>query len=639
MALAVLAVVTFSVFYPSLKCTFTNWDDGTYVTEDPMIWKLNGNSIKEIFSTPISLNYHPLTMLSLAIDYKFGKLDPYRYHLNNVLIHILNVLLVFIFIRMFMEAYNRKSISENFRPNSFNIALIVSAFFGIHPMHVESVTWAAERKDVLYVFFFFLSLIFYLRYLDSKKLLFMIWCFLFFVCSCLSKGMGVVLPVILILIDWFLADTVTIKQLFQNFIKKAHFFAASLIFGVISFKIQSQGAIAAMGTFSLFQRLTFGCYGFIMYIYRLFLPIHLSAFYPYPFTDAQGNIPAIYYTSPFIVLFIALAVIFILRKNQNVGRVLAFGFSFYFITVVLVLQFLSVGSVIMADRYSYLSYVGLFFMVGYFFEYVRKYFSPSISTLFAGALIVSAGIFSYLTHERTKVWTNAETLWTDAMAQFPFIEIAYENRGIYYKDHNELDKMLVDYEFVTQKLNSKNEKIWSNLGNLYGLQKKFDKSLNAYSKAIEYNPTNASTYLNRAITLSMMGQYPQSIPDYDKAVELDPKVALTYKNRAYTLLQLGQFDKSISDYDKALELYPYDTLSYLNRGISKFDAKKFPEAIEDFKKFISLSPNNPQAYYNASIACKNINRYSEALQYAQMAQKLGQQISPDYMNELQTKAK
>src|ERR1035437_3533456 len=300
--------------------------------------------------------------------------------------------------------------------------------------------------------------------------------------------MGVVLPVVLVLIDWFYGKAKTLKQIFQSVIKKTHFFVVSVVFGVVAFEIQSHGAIAAMGTFTLFQRLTFGCYGFIMYIYKLVIPINLSAFYPYPFTDAQGNIPTIYYASPFIVFGIAIVVFFILRKNETFGKVIVFGFAFYFITVALVLQFLSVGSVIMADRYAYASYTGIFFIIGFSFEYVRKYFSSSISTLFAGVLFASAVYFSYLTHERAKVWTNAETLWTDAMNQFPFIEIAYENRGIYYKDHNELDKMQKDYEIITGIDQSKiklaptgNEKIWSNLGNLYGLQQKFDKSLDAYS--------------------------------------------------------------------------------------------------------------------------------------------------------------
>ena len=642
---AAISILTLIAFYPSLKCEFTNWDDGTYVTQNPMIWKLDGASLKEIFTTPVSLNYHPLTMLSLAVDYSFDQLNPYYYHLHNVLIHILNALLVFVFVKMLVEGYNRKAPVGIVRPNPLNVSLVTSALWAIHPMRVESVTWVAERKDVLYVFFFFLSLIFYLRYLDSKKVSFMIYCFVFFICSCLSKGMGVVLPVVLVLIDWFYGDAKTFKQIFQSTIKKAHFFLVSIAFGVVAFEIQSQGAIAAMETFAFFQRLTFGCYGFLMYLWKLLLPLNLSAFYPYPFTDAQGNIPAIYYASPFLVLFIAFVIIFVLWKKNEAGKFLVFGFSFYFIAVALVLQFVSVGSVIMADRYAYLSYTGLFFIIGYFYEWVRNKYSTTISTAFTCLLLVAVACFSYLTHERTKVWTNAKTLWTDAMNQFPFIEIAYENRGIYFKDHHQLDSMLMDYEFATQKLHSKNEKIWSNLGNLYGLlgQQKdksfFDKSLDAYSHAIELNPANASTYLNRAITFSMMGQYAKSIPDFDKSLQLAPEVALTYKNRAYTLMQLGQFAASISDYDKAIQLYEYDTLSYLNRGISKFNAKKYAESLNDFNKYISLNPNSAQAYYNASVAHKNMNQFTEALQSAQRAQKLGQKISPEYIQELELKSK
>ncbi|MFH1005719.1 MAG: tetratricopeptide repeat protein [Bacteroidota bacterium] len=503
-------------------------------------------------------------------------------------------------------------------------------------MHVESVTWIAERKDVMYGFFFLLSSIFYLKYHISKKKNALIICFIFFVCSCLSKAMGVVLPVVFILIDWFL-EKATTKELLRNTLSKIPFFLVSIAIGIIAFQIQREGAIASAETFTFFQRLTFGCYGLIMYIYKFFLPINLSTFYPYPFTDDYGNIPAIYYLSPAIVLFIAIVIFFILKKKENIGKILAFGFAFYFVTIALVLQFISVGAVIMADRYSYLSYIGLFFIVGYFFEYTGKYFSSFVSKLFAGIIIISIGIFSYLTHERTKIWTNAETLWTDVMNQFPFVEISYENRGIFYKDHNQLDKMLIDYKFVTEKLHSKNEKIWSNLGNLYGLLKQFDKSLVAYSRAIELNPKNAGTYLNRAITYSMMGQYAKAIPDYDKAIVLIPNESLTYKNRAYTLLQLGKCEQSISDYDKAIQLNEYDTLSFLNRGIAKFNAKLYNVALKDFQKYISMNPNNPQAYFNASVAAKNMELYNESLQYAERAQSLGQKIDPKYIEEIKTK--
>src|ERR1051325_1099802 len=197
-ALAILAVITFFVFSPNDNVEFTNWDDGTYVSENPMIWKLDGKAIKEIFTTPVSLNYHPLTMLSLAINYSYSGLHAKPYVITNNIIHILNVFLVFFFMQMLIVKYNQRTISS-WKPNPFNLSLIVAALFALHPMRVESVTWIAERKDVLYVFFFLLSAIFYLRWRENKKTLTHALCFIFFICSCLSKGMGVVLPAVLVL--------------------------------------------------------------------------------------------------------------------------------------------------------------------------------------------------------------------------------------------------------------------------------------------------------------------------------------------------------------------------------------------------------------------------------------------------------
>lgn len=637
LALAILCVATFIAFYPSLQCEFTNWDDGTYVTQNHTIWKLDGESIKKIFTEPVSLNYHPLTMLSLAFDYSLGGLDPYYYHLNNVFFHIINVLLVFFFVReLFL------GLQKNIRVDADVIALFTASLFAIHPMRVESVTWVAERKDVLYVMFFFLSCIAYLRYLKKQEIKFMIYAFLFFALSCLSKGMGVVLPVVLMLIDWLYGKAATPKEIWKSALNKSVFFVGALFFGVLAFKIQSQGAIAAMETFSLFQRFTFAGYGFVMYLFKMIWPVDLSAFYPYPFTDAQGNIPMIYYASPFIALALGAAAFWFYWRDKENNRVLLFGLAFYFVTVALVLQFISVGSVIMAERYTYLSYTGIFMVGGFYFDRIRATLSANAFRSAQGAWIVACVVLAWLTFDRTKVWTNAGTLWTDAMKQFPFIEIAYENRGVYYKDLYEktgkmeyLDHMLADYEFVTEKLHSKNEKIWSNLGNLYGLRKEFGKSLHAYSMAIEYNPGNASTYLNRAITYSMMGRLDSALIDFDNSIKMNSEEALAFKNRAYARMQVGRFDESVQDYNRALELFPYDTLSFLNRGIAYFNAKKFNEAIDDFNKYLGMVPNHAQTCFNISLSYKNLGRNQEALQFALRAQQLGHQVTPDYLNSLQ----
>ena len=275
-SVAVIIIVTYFVFSPSLQNDFTNWDDPTYVTDNPLVVN-NAVPVKEIFKTPVSLNYHPVTILSLAWNYQNGKLNPKGYHEENVIFHLLNTLLVFLFIFLLTR-------------RNLLMAAIVALFFGIHPMHVESVSWVSERKDVLYVFFFLAGLITYLRFLDTKRILWYILTLLLFVLSCLSKGMAVVFPVIMLLIDYLRNDKLQLKIIFN----KIPFFVLSLVFGVISFRIQSGGAIADMQVFTIFQRMMFASYGAIMYVVKFFAPVNLSAFYPYPTLDRNGNIPLPY---------------------------------------------------------------------------------------------------------------------------------------------------------------------------------------------------------------------------------------------------------------------------------------------------------------------------------------------------------
>lgn len=634
--LALILTITFVSFYPSLKCQFTNWDDNVYIEENNLIKSLSLKNIKNIFSpsNPVSLNYHPLTILSLAIDYHYSKLDAVLYHKTNLLLHLMNVLLVFFFIYQLSgnlpDSLLRR---ETNNAGKLEVAVIVALLFGIHPMRVESVTWIAERKDVLYTFFFLSALLSYLKYTQTGKWTHYALTLVLFICSVLSKAVAVVLPVVLLLIDLYQGRKINLKSL----LPKLPFFAFSLILGFIAYSIQSKESIAAFNTFTIFQRIMFACYGFIMYIVKLFLPVNLSAYYPYPFTDASGNVPVYFMIMPFIVLIIASGVAWSLKKT----KIIAFGFAFYFITAALVLQFISVGQVIMADRYSYVPYLGLFFIIGEGYRYVKSKNDRRWklwNKVFFAVLAGSAALFSYLTYERTKVWQNSETLWTDVISKYPYVETAYENRGNYYAHLNKLDDALKDYETLL-KMKTKNQKIYSNLGNIYGLRKEFDKSLNAYSQAIAMQADNPEAHLNRAITYSMMRKYPEAFADYEIAMKKLPDNIIALKNRSYTYLASGEFEKSLIDYDKLLSLYPADTLSYLNRGIVKFNMQKYRDAISDFKTFIAMKPNNPEAHYNLSVCYSKSGNYKAAYTAAVKASQLGQNVSPDYMKDLKDKAR
>jgi protein O-mannosyl-transferase len=600
----VITIVTFIVFSPSLNDGFTNWDDPVYVMGNPMVVN-NSIPLLQIFETQVAANYHPLTVLSFALNYQTGKLDPMQYHMGNVILHLLNTILVFFFIFLLTR-------------RNLLMAAIVSLFFGIHPMHVESVAWISERKDVLYVFFFLAGLITYLRYIETKKLSWYIFTLLLFILSCLSKGMAVVLPVVLLLIDYLKG----VKWERRLLIEKIPFFILSLIFGIIAFKIQQSGkAITDMKTFSIFQHLMFASYSAIMYIVKLFVPVNLLALYPYP--NITGSIPFIFYLSPFIMLAILLVLVYLFMKKQ---KEIVFGLLFYFVTVVLVLQFVSVGRVIMADRYSYLSYIGLLFIAAYLINKAWQSKSGVWAILKYPLVIIAVIVaitFSYRAYSRTQVWKNSYTLWSQDIETYPNASLAYYERAFYYHDINDTADDLSD---LNKAISSDPDfaDAYSNRGVMYLNAGKIDKAIADNTKAIILNPASAPYYLNRAVIYS--GYYNRNdlaIADYSKAIALNDTFKKAYFNRALLYVVLGKNDSALADFNKVIELDPVYEDAYTNRGLLYYKTGMNDLAMADFNKVIELNPASVNAYNDRAILKLNAGKidlaladYTKAISYA-----------------------
>lgn len=628
-----ILLLTFFTFYPSLKNGFTNWDDNIYIAENPLITSLSGDNIKKIMDTDnsVALNYHPITILSFAIDYKLSGYDPKIFHTTNLIIHLLNTALVFWFIFLLS---NKKIV----------VASIVALFFGIHPMHVESVAWISERKDVLYTFFFMASLICYYKYIyaDGKnKMLLYLFTILLFLVSVLSKAMAVVLPLILLLIDYYQGRKLDKRAILE----KLPFFLLSLFFGVLAYQIQSKGAaVAAFETFTWLQRFEFASYGLLNYIFRLFIPFQLSCFYPYP--DSQQSLPILYYVSPFIVLGLFAFILWRAGKNRNI----LFGFLFFFITIVLVLQFITVGKVIMANRYSYLSYIGLLFPIAMGYESLReqkneKFILLKKFTQFS--LIIYAVIFVFLSFQRTKVWKNSDTLWTDAIEKYPNSEV-YQSRASYLVnkaaidkgqknvEENEYDRALSDYS-KSIHLHARDASVYVGRANIYSIKGQFDSALTDYTRAIQLNDSDAPTYLNRAGAYILMKQFGKAISDYNKALSLDPNLFEARKNRSYAYTQLGDHKNSIVDLNEMIREYPDNADYYFYRSYAYYKLGDFTLALADNTISLQLNPENSTACYNRSLINRALGKYADALNDAIKAQGMGYPVDARYVNELKSK--
>ena len=573
-----ILIITCISYLPSLKNEFTNWDDPLYVIENALLNNFPGD-VKAIFSANVASNYHPLTILSYALEYKVWGLNPVPFHVDNLILHLLNTLLVFWFIFLLS---GRK----------IEVAFIVALFFGIHPMHVESVAWISARKDLLYTLFFISGLVSYYYYLhkEKNKILLYAVIFILFMLSLLSKAVAVSFPLVMFLMDIYSGRRIN-KWVF---IEKIPFLISSIIFGVVAINAQT-GAYAEHGVFSISQRFLFASYGMMDYILKFFFPINLSAFHPYP--DLLHELPNIFYLSPIV----ALIFVFGIYKSIKYTKIILFGFLFYFFSIALVLQFISVGSVLMADRYSYLPYIGLFFIIGRGYSYLHDQKEKKFVTYkYLSLIILSfyAILFSYLTFNRCKIWKNSETLWTDVIDKYGSkAETAYKNRGSYYAGIKKYDLALKDCNTYIS-LKKDDPRIYSNRGIIYSVLKNYEAAIQDYNTALAMDPNLIKDYPLRGFAYLQHGDFKKAVDDYTEVIGQAPANADAFFYRAIANFNLKGYDAASIDYTKSIELNPKNPNSYINRGMLRQEQKQYALAIEDYDKAIALNPNLIESYNN-----------------------------------------
>jgi tetratricopeptide (TPR) repeat protein len=623
-----LMAATFICYYSSLSNGLTNWDDQDYATNNPVVKRPSWESVKDVFSNPYYGAYQPLVLLSFAIDRKIGGLNPGFSHFFNLLLHVANTLLVFWLIT---------SLSSD-----SNLALITALLFGVHPLHVESVTWITERKDVLYAFFFLLSSVAYLYHLKRKSSPGYFLSLLFFGLSAITKGMAVILPVELVLFDYFLGVSGKVKP----WLKKVPFFAIAVILGVIAVKAQHPGGIREFGRVAtLLDNLLVAGYGFLFYVFKTLVPVNLSAVYPGP-VKHQGYLPALYYMAWPAVIVVGFLIYVYARKNKNV----LFGALFYTIAILPVIRMLPFGvSIVAADRFAYISSIGLFFIMAAGFAWVFKKAQASgvgWKKLLTGTALAGIVIWwGALTFSRNKVWKDSITLWSDTIKKQPGSALAYNNLGHGYMiraDYGsaikyctraiELDQRyqeayytrscaykalgLTDraYDDVCRAiiLNPRSQCSYNNRGIIYEETGFYQRALEDYTQAIAIDPYADEPYFNRGNVYQKIGQLERALADYARAIKLNPGYADVYNNRGNVYQLLGQKERALADYNLTIKLNPRHADAHNNRGLLLVSWGQYQQALADFNSAISLNPGNGVYHNNRVDALEKLGRGWEA---------------------------
>lgn len=599
-----LIIVTLLAYFQVFFFDFVNWDDDYYVLNNLQVTNPNLKNVLLFFTEGNTANYHPITMVSLMSNYILGQDNAFGYHLVNILFHIFNIVLL----------YNW---TKNTWPTKNYLPLFVAGIFALHPMHVESVAWISSRKDVLFFFFYFLGLLWYQKYLTTKSLKSYLIILLFFTFSALSKPTAVIFSIHLLLIDYLVKRTFTIRILLE----KIPFILVAVAVGLATIYVQNDAGAVSVAGYSFLERIQLASYAINLYVVKFFAPIHLSSFYPYPLKPF-GMLVML---APMFFAMLFGVIIWFFRKNQNI----LFGFLFFLISLVLLVQFVTVGSTIISERYTYLAYVGLSITVFFVAEKVLKLKQQTFFTIISCVLILLA----FVSFNRAKVWKNGETLWTDAIEKYPQVAGSWGGRGTYYRSKKKYNKALLDFKKAIE-LNPNEHMFYSNRGNIYFDIGKDEEALKDYNNCLRLQKDDENALANRGAIYGRRKQYTNAIADLTNAIELKPDFVNAYMNRGIIYSQTNQRKKAKEDFKTCLTFQPQNDALWNALAIEHQYLGEFEASIIALNKAIKLKPKNGRYYFHRGISLRLLKRQKEAIKDFNKAKQLGVVVNKGYYTSI-----
>jgi len=647
----VLAVVTLAAFWQVKDHDFINFDDNIYVTNNPDIQTgLSTKSASWAFTAYHAGNWHPLTWLSHMLDVELFKLNPGWHHLTNLFFHIANTLLLFLVLHR---------MTRGFWQSAF-----VAAVFALHPLHVESVAWVAERKDVLSTFFWLLTMGAYVFYVERPELKRYLLALLFFALGLMAKPMLVTLPFVLLLLDYWplgrleiekpllceyrkseKTDPPHVKKLNpkrkgsksedprktekQNFQQPAYlqlvwekipFFVLSLASSIITYMAQQKGgAVGTYQSFPLSARIGNALVSYFSYIEKMVWPKDLAVLYPHP-----GMLP------PWQVLgaalFLVLTTFLILWTVRRVPY-LTVGWLWYLGTLVPVIGIVQVGVQSMADRYTYVPLIGLFIMIAWGVpDLLKKWPYQRVALGIVSVVILS--LLTASTWMQVRYWANSAILYSHALGVTSSNYKVHNNFGNILKEQGKLAEAISHYSEAL-RINPNYSYAHNNLGLALQDQGKLAEAISHYSAALRINAQYAEAYSNLGTALREQGRFQEAIYYFTEAVLLKPELLKPYINLGETLAAQGKYGEAAEFYARALRINPELVEVHYNLGTILFSQRNTDEAIAHFREAVRLKPDYAKAYNNLGNALLVQGKVDEAVDNFQQALRL----KPDYALE------
>ena len=633
-----LMLITFIAYSPVLNNEFINFDDDELIIRHELVAGGADVSLKEIFTNKRYIfkpHYKPLVFLMWNLEYRIFGFNSTIFHLNNLILHLFNVLFVFLIAYRLMAYFGIQEDKKNL------ISFFVALLFAIHPLHVESVAWATERKDVLYSFFYLSSILLYLRYSeDNFKLKWLLPSVILYALAILSKSMGITLIAMLFLIDFAQSRKYGIKS-FTDKIPYLIVFVVSLyLCGLLmNFGTYATGLSAGIvdkgftdypanfdGLSSFYIRILILNIRFLLWIAHILIPIKIAAIYPR--TEILESLGVVIHLFPLITIFLFLSAVYFRKKAPW----FLFGLAFCAIALSPALSIAEKGvSVFLSDRYTYLSSIGIFILAIVGFQQITA--KQNRQKLFIPVLLIILLIFFISTFRYIDAWQNSGTFWSNVLKVSKNNAAAYNGRGKAYRVRGNYEQALSDYNKAIE-LDPAFFKAYHNRAKIYFDQQKYDLAIEDYTIVLQYDPRFYEAVSNLGAIYASQQKNDLALEMLNKALDIKPGHLNTIRNRGMLYEQMGEFEKALADFDIYLKERPGNDGIHNLAGVIYQNLKQHDQAIVAFTHSIEINPSQGIYWKNRSISLYMLKDYSNALSDIEKAMELGIQVNPNYLEEL-----
>ena len=610
---AVLTILTLAVFASTIAFDFVSVDDPGYVIENPYLKTFPSTGFfRWAFTTGYAFNWHPLTWISHALDVWIYGFHAGGHHTTNLLFHLINTILLFEVLRRMTRAYWRSA--------------IVAALFAIHPLHVESVAWIAERKDVMSAFLFMLTVAAYMNYVKRRNLHRYLMAAALLALGLMTKPMLVSLPIILLLLDYWPLGRITSSGTGQAVWSQARHLAlekiplmcVATVSCVVTFLVQRHGgAVMSFEYYSLGVRVKNAIVAYGLYLIKMIWPSRLAAFYPH-----KGDALPLWEVL-FVGVILAAITVFVLLQARRRPYLLV-GWLWYVVALVPVIGIVQVGTQAMADRYTYLPFIGIFIALTWGMAETNAARRIS-NTVLAFGLCVLVGILAIAAGFQVQHWRNSDALFRHALRATVNNAFAHYNLGVDLIKRGKVDEAEIHFREAL-RIEPRYAKANNNLGSLLARRGHTEEGISYFKAAIKNWPDFAEAYQNLATAFINLKRPEEAIPPLRRSIELQPGNPLDYfelgnayraihnetaailayrqalalntnlwdarVNLGNALLETAQYDMAVEEYTRAIQLKPGDPLPYVNRGYALIAQREWKSAAETLQQAIQLDPSN-----------------------------------------------